>query len=184
DDSPETTEFPPNFALGDVSDETAESITLNFRHISHSRTFLTKRLNFCRISHSGTFPLKRPNFALGIVSPETAEFLSYFALGTFPRNGRMNPDEFIPNFALGDVYNETAEFPPNFALGDVSPETAEFPPNFALGDVSDETAEFPPNFALVDTLLIRIALSLSSVILVASSFGFIGIGLDNSIPEW
>ncbi|MDV3139319.1 MAG: ABC transporter permease [Candidatus Phytoplasma australasiaticum] len=37
---------------------------------------------------------------------------------------------------------------------------------------------------LLPTLLIRIALSLSSVILVASSFGFIGIGLDNSIPEW
>nr|WP_249175843.1 ABC transporter permease ['Parthenium hysterophorus' phyllody phytoplasma] len=37
---------------------------------------------------------------------------------------------------------------------------------------------------LLTILLIRVVLSLSSVILVASSFGFIGIGLDNSVPEW
>ncbi|MDV3195379.1 MAG: hypothetical protein Q8881_04005 [Sweet potato little leaf phytoplasma] len=54
----------------------------------------------------------------------------------------------LPNFALGDVSDETAELPPNFALGDVSNEMAEFPPHFALGDVSPETAEFPSNFAL------------------------------------
>ncbi|MDV3195454.1 MAG: hypothetical protein Q8881_04390, partial [Sweet potato little leaf phytoplasma] len=41
--SDETTEFPPNFALG---------------------TIPTKRPNFRRISHSGTFPTKRPNFRL------------------------------------------------------------------------------------------------------------------------
>ncbi|MDV3195240.1 MAG: hypothetical protein Q8881_03250 [Sweet potato little leaf phytoplasma] len=83
--------------------------------------FSPKRQNFRRISHSVRFR----------------------------RNGRMNTDEFTPNFILGDDYDETAEFLPNFALGDVSPETAEFPPNFAVRDVSDETAEsIPPNFAL------------------------------------
>ncbi|WP_153369227.1 ABC transporter permease [Candidatus Phytoplasma sacchari] len=34
------------------------------------------------------------------------------------------------------------------------------------------------------TLIIRISLSLSSIILLAASFGFIGLGLDPSIPEW
>ncbi|WCA22635.1 ABC transporter permease [Candidatus Phytoplasma oryzae] len=34
------------------------------------------------------------------------------------------------------------------------------------------------------SLIIRITLSLSSVILAASAFGFIGLGLDPSIPEW
>ncbi|KAB8121735.1 ABC transporter permease ['Cynodon dactylon' phytoplasma] len=37
---------------------------------------------------------------------------------------------------------------------------------------------------LLNSLIIRISLSLSSIILVASSFGFIGLGLDPSIPEW
>ncbi|MDV3195398.1 MAG: hypothetical protein Q8881_04100 [Sweet potato little leaf phytoplasma] len=37
--------------------------------------------------HSELFPTKRPNFALVDVSPKTAEFLSYFALGTFPMKG-------------------------------------------------------------------------------------------------
>ncbi|MDV3195126.1 MAG: hypothetical protein Q8881_02660 [Sweet potato little leaf phytoplasma] len=54
----------PNFSLEDVPDETAESIPLNFRRMSHSRTFPTKRQNFRQISHSRTFPPKRPNFAL------------------------------------------------------------------------------------------------------------------------
>ncbi|MDV3195217.1 MAG: hypothetical protein Q8881_03135 [Sweet potato little leaf phytoplasma] len=54
--------------------------------------------------------------------------------GRFRRNGRMNPDEFIPNFVLGAIFDETAEFLPNFAVRDVSNETAEsVPPNFALG---------------------------------------------------
>ncbi|MDV3195150.1 MAG: hypothetical protein Q8881_02790 [Sweet potato little leaf phytoplasma] len=53
----------------------------------------------------------------------------------------MNPDEFMPNFVLRDVSDETAEFSANFALGDVSPETAEFPQNFAVRDVSNKTAE-------------------------------------------
>ncbi|MDV3195316.1 MAG: hypothetical protein Q8881_03640 [Sweet potato little leaf phytoplasma] len=75
------------------------------------------------------------------VSPKTAEFPLYFALRMFPTNGRMNPDVFMPNFVLGDVSDETAEFPPNFAIRDVCPETAEFPPNFAVRDVSNETAE-------------------------------------------
>ncbi|MDV3195397.1 MAG: hypothetical protein Q8881_04095 [Sweet potato little leaf phytoplasma] len=48
----------PNFALGDVSDETAELIQPNFCRISHSRPFPKKRPNFCRISQSGTFPPK------------------------------------------------------------------------------------------------------------------------------
>ncbi|MDV3195413.1 MAG: hypothetical protein Q8881_04185, partial [Sweet potato little leaf phytoplasma] len=73
--------------------------------------------------------------------------------------------EFLPNFALGDVSDETAEFhtrgrfrrngrinpvefPLNFTVEDVFDETVEFPPNVALGDVSPETAEFPPNLAL------------------------------------
>ncbi|MDV3195463.1 MAG: hypothetical protein Q8881_04435 [Sweet potato little leaf phytoplasma] len=99
--------------------------------------FPTKRPNFCRISHSLKFPPKRPNFRR----------ISHS--GRFRRNGRMNPNEFTPNFVLGDVSDETAEFLPNFALGDVSPETAEFPPNFAVRDVSDKNAEsIPPNFAL------------------------------------
>ncbi|MDO8167929.1 ABC transporter permease [Candidatus Phytoplasma melaleucae] len=37
---------------------------------------------------------------------------------------------------------------------------------------------------ILNTLLIRMTLSLSSVILVVSYFGFIGVGLDSSIPEW
>ncbi|MDV3195171.1 MAG: hypothetical protein Q8881_02900, partial [Sweet potato little leaf phytoplasma] len=87
--------------------------------------------------HSCTFPPKRPNFRRVSHS------------GRFRQNGRMNPDEFTPNFVVEDVSDETAEFPPNFALGDISPETAEFPPNFAVMDVSDETAEsILPNFAL------------------------------------
>ncbi|MDV3195320.1 MAG: hypothetical protein Q8881_03660, partial [Sweet potato little leaf phytoplasma] len=86
------------------------------------------------------------NFALGDESPKPAESIppnsrriSYS--GRFRRNGRINPVECLPNFALGDVSDETVELLPNFALRDVSPETAEFPPNIALGDVSDETAE-------------------------------------------
>ncbi|MDV3195170.1 MAG: hypothetical protein Q8881_02895 [Sweet potato little leaf phytoplasma] len=77
--------FPPNFPLGDVSDETAESILPNFT----LEDFFDET-----------------NFALGDVSPEIAEFL--------------------PNFALVVVSDETIEFPPishsgtfltNFALG-------------------------------------------------------------------
>ncbi|MDV3195370.1 MAG: hypothetical protein Q8881_03955 [Sweet potato little leaf phytoplasma] len=52
----------PNFAFGDVSDETAKSIPPNFRRISRSRTFLTKWSNFRRILHSGMLPPKRSNF--------------------------------------------------------------------------------------------------------------------------
>ncbi|MDV3195317.1 MAG: hypothetical protein Q8881_03645 [Sweet potato little leaf phytoplasma] len=74
DDADETAEFSPNFAVRDVSDETAESIPPkfalgtvptkrpNFRQISHSSTFSTEQQNFCRILHSGTFPPKRTNF--------------------------------------------------------------------------------------------------------------------------
>ncbi|MDV3195274.1 MAG: hypothetical protein Q8881_03420, partial [Sweet potato little leaf phytoplasma] len=56
-------EFPPNFALRDVSDETAE-LPPNFAlgDLSHERA---------------EFP---PNFALGDVSPETAEFSPNFPL--------------------------------------------------------------------------------------------------------
>ncbi|MDV3195191.1 MAG: hypothetical protein Q8881_03005 [Sweet potato little leaf phytoplasma] len=39
DDSNEIAEFPPNFALGDVSPKTAESIPPNFRRISHPGRF-------------------------------------------------------------------------------------------------------------------------------------------------
>ncbi|MDV3195433.1 MAG: hypothetical protein Q8881_04285, partial [Sweet potato little leaf phytoplasma] len=66
----------------------------------------------------------------------------------------MNPNEFTPNFVLGDVSAETAEFrsqgrfqqnrrsnPAEFRTWDDSDEMAEFPPNFALGDISPETAE-------------------------------------------
>jgi peptide/nickel transport system permease protein len=35
-----------------------------------------------------------------------------------------------------------------------------------------------------DSLIIRISLSLSSIILLSASFGFIGLGLDPSVPEW
>ncbi|MDV3195447.1 MAG: hypothetical protein Q8881_04355 [Sweet potato little leaf phytoplasma] len=54
----------------------------------------------------------------------------------------MNPDEFTPNFVLGDISDEMAEFrtrgrfPRN---GRINP--IEFSPNFVLGVVSDETAE-------------------------------------------
>ncbi|MDV3195360.1 MAG: hypothetical protein Q8881_03905 [Sweet potato little leaf phytoplasma] len=48
DVSTETAKFPPNFALRDVYDETAESIPPN----SALGTIPTKRTNFCRISHS------------------------------------------------------------------------------------------------------------------------------------
>ncbi|KXT29025.1 binding--dependent transport system inner membrane component family protein, partial [Candidatus Phytoplasma oryzae] len=37
---------------------------------------------------------------------------------------------------------------------------------------------------ILNSLIIRISLSLSSIILVAAAFGFIGLGLDPSIPEW
>ncbi|MDV3195249.1 MAG: hypothetical protein Q8881_03295 [Sweet potato little leaf phytoplasma] len=87
----------PNFALGDVSPETTEYIPPNI----------------CRISHSWTFPPKQPNFRRTSHS------------GCFRRNDRMNPDEFTPNFVLGDVSDELVKFPPNFALGDVSDETAD-----------------------------------------------------------
>ncbi|MDV3195270.1 MAG: hypothetical protein Q8881_03400 [Sweet potato little leaf phytoplasma] len=100
--------------------------------------FLTKRPNFRRISHSWTFSPKRSNFRR----------ISHS--GRFRRNGRMNPDEFMSNFVLGNVSDETAEFLPNFTLGDVSPEMAKCPPNFALADIFDETAEFLPNFTLAD----------------------------------
>ncbi|MDV3195177.1 MAG: hypothetical protein Q8881_02930 [Sweet potato little leaf phytoplasma] len=57
----------------------------------------TKRPNFCRISHSWTFPPKLPNFRR----------ISHS--GRFRQNGRMNPDEFTPNFVLEDVSDETTE---------------------------------------------------------------------------
>ncbi|MDV3195291.1 MAG: hypothetical protein Q8881_03505 [Sweet potato little leaf phytoplasma] len=81
--------------------------------------------------HSGTCPPKRPNFRR----------ISHS--GHFRRNGRMNPDEFTPNFGLGHISHETAEFPPNFTLGHVSPETAEsIPPNFALGMILTKRLNF------------------------------------------
>ncbi|MDV3195095.1 MAG: hypothetical protein Q8881_02495 [Sweet potato little leaf phytoplasma] len=58
--------------------------------------FPTKRPNFRRISYSWTFPPKWPNFRR----------ISHS--GRFRRNGRLNPDEFTPNFVLGDVSDETA----------------------------------------------------------------------------
>ncbi|MDV3195239.1 MAG: hypothetical protein Q8881_03245 [Sweet potato little leaf phytoplasma] len=85
-------EFPPNFGLRDISAETAESIPPNFRRISHSRTFPTKRPNFRRISHSGMFPPKRPNFCR----------ISHS--WTFPRNGRISVV-----FRTQYVFDETAE---------------------------------------------------------------------------
>ncbi|MDV3195367.1 MAG: hypothetical protein Q8881_03940 [Sweet potato little leaf phytoplasma] len=55
----------------------------------------------------------------------------------------MNPDEFTPNFVLGDISDETAEFSPNFALGDVSDEIAEsILPNFALGTIPTKRQNF------------------------------------------
>ncbi|MDV3195088.1 MAG: hypothetical protein Q8881_02460 [Sweet potato little leaf phytoplasma] len=99
-----------NFALRDVSAETAEFLP-NFA----VWTIPTKRPNFYRISHSGVFPPKWPN-----------------------QSRRISTE-----FRTRDVSAETAEsIPPNFALGDISDETAEHPPNFALVDVSNEIAEF------------------------------------------
>ncbi|MDV3195354.1 MAG: hypothetical protein Q8881_03870 [Sweet potato little leaf phytoplasma] len=57
DVSDETAEFPPNFALEDVSDETAESILPNFA----LWTIPTKQPNVSRILYSGMFPPKLPN---------------------------------------------------------------------------------------------------------------------------
>ncbi|MDV3195366.1 MAG: hypothetical protein Q8881_03935 [Sweet potato little leaf phytoplasma] len=56
----------------------------NFWLISHSGMCPPKRPNLRRISQLELFQTKRPNFALVDVSPKTAEFSSYFALGTFP----------------------------------------------------------------------------------------------------
>ncbi|MDV3195197.1 MAG: hypothetical protein Q8881_03035 [Sweet potato little leaf phytoplasma] len=60
--SHETAEFLPNFALGDVSDETTE-FPPNFAlgDVSDETAELIPP-NFCRISQSRTFPTKRPNF--------------------------------------------------------------------------------------------------------------------------
>ncbi|MDV3195339.1 MAG: hypothetical protein Q8881_03755 [Sweet potato little leaf phytoplasma] len=82
------------FAVKNVSDETVESIPPNFTLGS----IPTKRPNFRRISHSGTFPPKRANQSRQILHS-----------GRFRRNGRINPAEFLPNFALGDVSDETAD---------------------------------------------------------------------------
>ncbi|MDV3195203.1 MAG: hypothetical protein Q8881_03065 [Sweet potato little leaf phytoplasma] len=91
DDFDETTEFSPNFALGDISPETAESLPPNFSRISHSGHFRRNgRINLAE------FP---PNFTLEDIFDETAEFPS--------------------NFAIRDVFAETTEHPPNFALGEV-----------------------------------------------------------------
>ncbi|MDV3195376.1 MAG: hypothetical protein Q8881_03985, partial [Sweet potato little leaf phytoplasma] len=101
-----------------------------------------KRSNHARlIPHSGTSPTYRPTVRQ--ICPQgrlprngriSAEFLTW---GSFRRNGRINPDEFPPNFVLEDVFDKTAEFPPNFAVRDVSHETAEsIPPNFALGTIT------------------------------------------------
>ncbi|MDV3195361.1 MAG: hypothetical protein Q8881_03910, partial [Sweet potato little leaf phytoplasma] len=49
DVSPETAEFPPNFVVRDVSDETAESVPPNFA----LGTISTNRPNFRRLAHSG-----------------------------------------------------------------------------------------------------------------------------------
>ncbi|MDV3195313.1 MAG: hypothetical protein Q8881_03625, partial [Sweet potato little leaf phytoplasma] len=82
DVSPEPAEFPPNFAFRDVSYKTAESIPTNF--------------------------------ALGDVSSETAEsippnFRRISYSGCFRRNGRINPAELRPIFALGDISDKTTE---------------------------------------------------------------------------
>ncbi|MDV3195144.1 MAG: hypothetical protein Q8881_02760 [Sweet potato little leaf phytoplasma] len=144
-------EFSPNFARGDVSDETAESIPTNFCRISHSGRFRRNGRTSTKFLPRGRFPRN------GRIS---AEFCSHVR---FRRNRRINPAEY----RIGDDSDETVEFSPHFALGDVSPKTAEsippnfcrishserfrrngrinpaeFPPNFALGDVSPETAEF------------------------------------------
>ncbi|MDV3195356.1 MAG: hypothetical protein Q8881_03880, partial [Sweet potato little leaf phytoplasma] len=107
--SPEKAEFPPNFVVRNVSDEIAKSIPSNFA----LGTFPTKRPNFRRISHSGTFPTKRPNFLRILHSwtfpPKRPNFRRISHSGRLRRNGRMNPDEFTPNFVLGDVSDETAE---------------------------------------------------------------------------
>ncbi|MDV3195278.1 MAG: hypothetical protein Q8881_03440 [Sweet potato little leaf phytoplasma] len=58
DDSDETAEFPPNFALGTFPPKRLNQS----RRISHSGTFPTKRPNIRPISPSGMFPKKRPNF--------------------------------------------------------------------------------------------------------------------------
>ncbi|MDV3195080.1 MAG: hypothetical protein Q8881_02420 [Sweet potato little leaf phytoplasma] len=104
-------EVPPNFAVRDVSDETAESIPANFA----LGTIPAKRPNFRRISHSGTFPPKWPNQSRRSLHSRR-----------FHRNGRINLAELPPNFALGDISDETTELPPNFALRDVSNKMAEF----------------------------------------------------------
>ncbi|MDV3195200.1 MAG: hypothetical protein Q8881_03050, partial [Sweet potato little leaf phytoplasma] len=109
DVSPETAEFPPNFAVREVSDETAESIPLNFA----LGTISTKPSNFSRISHSGTFPPKWPNqsrrisaeFRTRDVSAETAEsippnFRRVSHSGTFPTKRpnfrRISPSGTFP----------------------------------------------------------------------------------------
>ncbi|MDV3195457.1 MAG: hypothetical protein Q8881_04405 [Sweet potato little leaf phytoplasma] len=93
DVSDETAEsIPRNFALGDISDETAESILPNFRRILHSGTFPPKRPNFRRISYSDLFPTKWPNFCRISHSWK------------FPRNGRISVV-----FRTRDVSDKTAE---------------------------------------------------------------------------
>ncbi|MDV3195288.1 MAG: hypothetical protein Q8881_03490 [Sweet potato little leaf phytoplasma] len=73
----------------------------------HSGTFPPKQPNFCRISHSELFPTKRPNFRRISRSwtfpPKRPNFCRLSHSGRFRRNGRMNPDEFTPNFVLRDV---------------------------------------------------------------------------------
>ncbi|MDV3195456.1 MAG: hypothetical protein Q8881_04400 [Sweet potato little leaf phytoplasma] len=71
-----------------------------------------------------------PNFALVEVSPKRPNFRRISHSGRFRQNGRMNPDEFMPNFVLRDVSDETAEFPSTFALGDVSPEVGQISADF------------------------------------------------------
>ncbi|MDV3195168.1 MAG: hypothetical protein Q8881_02885 [Sweet potato little leaf phytoplasma] len=88
--------FPPNFPLGDVSDETAESIPPNFTLEDFFDETAEFSPNFALGDVSPEIAEFLPNFALVVVSDETTEFspishsgtfLTNFALGTFPRNG-------------------------------------------------------------------------------------------------
>ncbi|MDV3195189.1 MAG: hypothetical protein Q8881_02995, partial [Sweet potato little leaf phytoplasma] len=70
----ETAEFLGNFAFGDVSDGTVESIPPNFPQEDFSDKTAefppnfalgdvsSQMADFCRISHSELFPTKWPNF--------------------------------------------------------------------------------------------------------------------------
>ncbi|MDV3195445.1 MAG: hypothetical protein Q8881_04345 [Sweet potato little leaf phytoplasma] len=158
--------MPPNFAVRDVSDKTAESISPNFP----LRTILTKRPNFALADISRqraesippnfalrTFPPKQPNQSRRI----SAEFRTqgcfrrngrtsakFCPRGRFQRNGRISTEfctrgRFRRNGRISAQFCTRGRFRRN---GRINP--AEFPLNFTPEDVSDETADFRPNFVL------------------------------------